>query len=249
MSPNKPLAVGRALLTLLLFSSTGISQTDGITAQAIVENMAAQYSHASSYQDTGVVEDARGEGLGQRETVIQFKTFFTRPHFLRFEWTDRSVVASEERLNVVWNDGKQTYRYYSWDEPAVAREASLGLGLAGATGISRGSAHIVPSLLMAAVGGFRLTEMTNLALLGEENFEGVDCYIVRGYHPHNFPIELWVGKQDFLLRKTKGAHDDGTYQVEIRRAVKLNAQLPPALFNYTPPAHKPRTRRKLAVGH
>lgn len=239
MSPNKTLTVFCALLTLPVCVGTGVSQNKGMSAQAIVEKMAAQYAQASSYQDTGVVEETGEWGKGQRETIIKFKTWFARPHFLRFEWTDRSVVTSKEHLSVVWNDGKRTYHYYSWDDPAVERDETISLGLAGATGISRGSAHTVPVLLMEEVSGFRLTEMSDLSLLGEEAFEGEDCHVVRGYHPHNFPIVMWIGKRDFLLRKTQQVDDDGTYEVEIRRDVKVNAKIPPEVFNYTPPPRNP----------
>lgn len=242
MSPNKIFTAFCASLTMLMYWGVGVSQTKTITAQSIVEKMAAQYANASSYQDTGVVEDVKGEGAGQSVTVIKFKTFFVRPHFFRFEWTDRSVVTSEERLNVVWNDGKQTYGYYSWDDAGIEKKEDLGLGIAGATGISRGSAHVIPALLMEEVGGFRLPETSNVSLLGEEKFEGEDCYIVRGYHPHNFPIDMWIGKRDFLLRKVKEPNEDGTYEVDIRRDIKLNGKIPAEIFNYTPPPPKPRPK-------
>lgn len=242
MSPHKTLTAFCAPLALLICGGAAASQTKGPTAQDIVGKMAAQYAQASSYQDTGVVERIWGAGTGRRETVIKFKTSFARPHFLLFEWTDRAIFTSEERLNAVWNDGKQTYHYYSWDKPAVGSEEDISLGVAGATGISRGSAHTVPTLLLEEVGGFRLTEMSNLSLLGEEKFEGEDCYIVRGRHPHNFPIDMWIAKSDFLLRKTMEGKADGTSEVEIRRDVKLNAKIPPETFNYTPPPPKPKAR-------
>ncbi len=242
MTSNKIFTVFWATLMLLICWGIGVSQTKSITAQSIIEKMAAQYANASSYQDIGVVEDVKGEGGGQRETVIKFKTFFARPHFFRFEWTDRSIVTSEERLNVIWNDGKQTYSYYSWGDAGVEKKEDLSLGIAGATGISRGAAHVIPALLMEEVSGFRLTETKNVSLLGEEKFEGEDCYIVRGYHPHNFPIDMWISKRDFLLRKVKEPNDDGTYEIDIRRDIKLNGKIPAERFNYTPPPPKPRPK-------
>jgi outer membrane lipoprotein-sorting protein len=236
MLPNKYLTVFLILPVLLIYNRAVECQTKNITAQLIVKRMAAQYAHASSYQDTGVVMDVKGEGVSESETAIKFKTYFARPQFFRFEWMERSTVTSEESLSVVWNDGKQTYSYYSWDDPAVEKKEGIGLGIAGATGISRGSAHTIPSLLMEDVGGFLLTEMTNLSIVGEENFEGEDCYIVRGYHPFKFPIDVWISKRDFLLRKAKEPKDGSSYKVEIHRDVKLNGKISPKLFNYTPPA-------------
>jgi outer membrane lipoprotein-sorting protein len=204
--------------------------------------MAAQYTNASSYQDTGVVMDVKSGADSQGTVDIKFKTYFVRPNFFRFEWIDRDVVTFEERLNVVWDDGKQTFRYYSWDDPAVEREENIGMGLAGATGISRGSAHTVATLLMEEVGGFRLTEVTGLSVLGEEKFEGENCYVVRGYHPFKFPVDVWISKQDFLLRKTREPEEDGSYKVEIRRDVKLNVGTSRELFKFKQPPLKPQSR-------
>lgn len=242
MSPSKNFTMSYALIMLLICSSNGASQTKSLTPQAIIKKMAAQYANASSYQDSGVVEDVKGEGTNQHDTIIKFKTYFSRPHFFRFEWTDRSIVTSEERLSVVWNNGKETYGYYSWDDPPVEKKENLSLGIAGATGVSRSSAHLIPALLIEEVGGFRLTETSNLSLLGEEIFEGEDCYIVRGFHPYNFPIDMWISKRDFLLRKVKEPNDDGTYKVDIRRDIKLNEKIAAEMFNYTPPAPKPRLK-------
>src|SRR5882672_10580369 len=137
MSQNKPLTALFTLLALLFCNRAAECQTKSISAQSIVEKMTAQYADASSYQDTGIVMDVKGEAAGQSETVIKFKTYFMRTHFLRFEWTDHDIVASEEGLSVVWNNGKQTYTYHSWDDPAVEKKDNIGSGIAGATGVSR----------------------------------------------------------------------------------------------------------------
>jgi outer membrane lipoprotein-sorting protein len=233
------------LFSPLIYNCPIEYQNKDITAQSIVEKMATQYANASSYEDTGVVMDVKEETSGHSETVIKFKTYFVRPNFFRFEWTDRSVVTSEERLSVVWNNGKQTFRYYSWADPAVEEKENTGFGIASATGVSRGSAHTIPTLLMKEVGGFGLVELTNLSLLGEEHFEGEDCYILRGYHPQKFPINIWISKRDFLLRKTKEPEEDGSYKVEIHRHVKLDGKITPELFNFTPPT-KPKSYPRLS---
>lgn len=228
------------LLTLLLGSRVADCQPKTMTPLSIIEKMATQYATASSYQDSGVVIDVNGDTFGQDSPALIFKTYFERPHFFRTEWIERDNAQSREPWSVVWNDGKQTWRYYSWD-PTVKKETNIGLGIAGATGISRGSAHTVLALLLEAVGGFRLTETTNLSIIREEKFEGENCYVLRGYHPLNFPIDMWISKNDFLLRKTEKRTHNGAYQVEIRRNVKLNGKIPPDIFNFTPPAPKQKS--------
>lgn len=138
------LGVGLACLTC---AGIGLSQTKDTLPQEVIKNMAERYAAVSSYQDTGVVETVSGDVLLSRSTDVFFKTYFTRPHKLRFEWADYSPFSSVER-NVVWGDGGETFRFYSFDPNKIKAVENMGLALAGATGISRGSAHTVPNLLI-----------------------------------------------------------------------------------------------------
>lgn len=219
------------VLTLLVLQLCQVAdcKAESLTAQSIIERMGDKYAKASSYQDTGIIMD-KGNISGQSQSVIKFKTYFVRPHFFRFEWLDRSGAASEERLNVVWNDGKQTFAYHSWWAPTVEKQKDIGSGIAGAAG-----SPTVPNLLMAEVGGFNFTQLTNLSVVGEEKFEEEDCYIVRG-EGYGVTRDVWVSKRDFLIRKTKLPRSD---EIEIRRDVKLDSEIPIELFNFTPPLSKP----------
>lgn len=241
MSKNKFFLAFTLFAALIIGGRPSFGHTRRLTAKAIVERMAAQYAQAASYQDTGVVID---EGENQDRPVIKFKTYFARPQLFRFEWLDYFIGTGKERLSVVWNDGQQTYNYHSWSDEGVEKIKNLGLGIAGATGISRGAAHLIPALLLEEeiVGGFRLIEMARLSLRGAEKFEGEDCYLIRGYHPMNFPIDMWISKRDFLLRKIRETRDDGSAEVDIRRNVKLNQKIPAETFNYTPPKSQPSSK-------
>ena len=110
----------------------------------------------------------------------------------------------------------------------------LVMGIAGATVATLGSARIVPTLLMRDVSGFRLTQMEKVVLVREEVFDGKDCFVVRGFHPYGYQIELWIGKNDFLLRKEREKNDDGTFTEEIRSDIKLNGSIPSEVFQYAP---------------
>ncbi len=72
-----------------------------------------QNSNVSKVKNTVTVMDVKGEASSQSETAIKSKPILRVLTFFGFEWTDRDIVTSEERLSVVWNDGKQTYGYYS----------------------------------------------------------------------------------------------------------------------------------------
>lgn len=197
--------------------------------------MAVQYSTAKSYQDIGIVQSVSATEKDTIEEINSFKTFFARPKHLRFEWEDKSEYLPKS-WHIVWSDGKDTFTY--WDSGHFEKEEDIGMGLAGATGISQGAAHTIPTLLLKEVGGFRLTEMERITLLREEQFEGENCFVVRGFHPFGFPIDLWISKKDFLLRKEREQNDNGTFNEEIRRNIKLNEVIPLKTFQYTPPKKK-----------
>jgi hypothetical protein len=100
------------------------------------------------------------------------------------------------------------------------------MGLAGATGVSGGSARTIPVLLMPdSIEGRRLTELTELKRLEDAKLGGVDCYRIKGKFKvdpaereafrkslkkvtgkdptpsKRGPETLWIDKSSFLLRR------------------------------------------------
>ena len=224
------------LISLVYLSGIGFGQQRKITPQLIMKRMAQRYASCSSYQDVGVVETTYNEANSARIERMPFKTYFTRPQFFRFEWVDY-FPWKDGRTNIVWCDGKDAYTYL---EPhTYEKEEDLEMGIAGATGISGGAAHTIPILLMAGtMAGFSLTDLTNLALVGEEMFEGEPCYRVNGKHPFGDIYELWIGKKNYLLRKLREkttGKDHTTIEEEIHRNIKLNETIASNVFNFKPP--------------
>jgi len=217
---------------IILFTSTGVglSQNKDSLPQTIIKKTAERYAAISSYQDSGVVETIGGASLPARSTDIFFKTYFTRPRKLRFEWTDYSPLSSVGR-NIVWSDGVKTFGFYSFEPDKIETKESLELGIAGATGVSRGSAHTVPNLLTNEIGGFSLAELTKLTLKGQEQFEGEDCFVLEGYHPNGEAWQLWIGKKDFLLRKLRTKSTNGEFEEEIHRAIKTDIEISEAVYH------------------
>ena len=225
-----------ALITVAYLSGLGFGQQRKITPQMIMTRMAQRYANCTSYQDVGVVETTHNEANSARIERMPFKTYFTRPQFFRFEWTDY-FPWKDGRTYIVWSDGKDSFTY--WEPDTYEKNEYLGMGIAGATGVSRGSAHTLSRLLMSKeMSGFALTELTNLALVGEELFEGELCYRVNGKHPFGDVYELWIGKKDYLLRKLREKttnKDHTTIEEEIHRNIKLNETIAKDVFNFKPP--------------
>jgi outer membrane lipoprotein-sorting protein len=231
MKTKKPSDV-LALVFLLVIATTVSGQSIELNGEQVVARMAKQYADAKSYQDTGIVQTVSDEPNGQVEEIVAFKTYFVRPKQFRFEWMYKPKYL-EPDFHIVWSDGNNTFRF---GEPArVETVENLSRGIAGETGSSRGSAHTVAVMLDEEVSGFRATEMKNISLLREEQFEGENCFVVRGFHPFGFPIDLWISKKDFLLRKVSEKDDDTkSWQVEIRRNVRINEPIGNEMFHFDP---------------
>jgi hypothetical protein len=222
--------VPAAMLMLLTCDVTGLSQSKAPPPQALIRNMAERYAALSSYQDSGVVETVSGGSLPRRSTDVLFKTYFTRPGKLRFEWMGYSPLSSPES-SAIWSDGVKVFSFHSFEPERVETEEGIGMAVAGATGVSRGSAHTVPGLLLSEVAGFSPTELTRLSLKGQEVFEGEECYVVEGYHPDGEPWQLWISKQDSLLRKLRTKSTNGEFQEEVHRDIKVDDKVAEAIYH------------------
>ncbi len=174
--------------------------TDGLTAQQILDKMAAAYATCKSYRDSGVVTNDFGPRPGSGATyprhvdVKPFRTAFVRPDLFRFEYDN----PTPEKSYIIWAK-RGDVRTWWYVKPGVEKQPSLGEAVAGATGVSSGSAHIIPSLLLPdRIGGRKLTAMTDLKRLPDEVVEQTLCFKLEGKYV-NRPTTLWLEKADFLL--------------------------------------------------
>jgi outer membrane lipoprotein-sorting protein len=227
-----------AAVSAFILLSQPLQSQQAPDADEIIRRMVSVYDKANSYQDVGIVQRSSASKPDVFNLVNSFKTFFVRPAHLRFQWAEIEFREPEES-NIIWSDGTGVFSYSHL--MGLEKEESISMAVAGATGISSGAAHTVTTLLIPDVSGFRITEMKGLTLLREENFEGTGCFVVRGYHPFGFPIDIWVGKNDFLLRRMRQrSGDDGEIEEEIRRDVKLDEAIPASVFQYTVPSKTER---------
>ncbi len=93
------------------------------------------------------------------------------------------------------------------------------MALAGATGVSGGSAHTIPALLLPSEEkGWRLTDLTNVTRLGDSKLDNVDCFRIEGGHDNSStgskvprePITVWIDKKNLLVRRIDEHWDGGT---------------------------------------
>ncbi len=183
---------------------------DNSTAKELLDRMAKVYAGCKSYCDSGVVKMVFIEGTGNRTVEKPFTTAFVRPDRFRFEYKEKQNNAQEYRY-IVWRKGNEVQTW--WDvKPGVEKPESLGLALAGATGVSSGSAYTVPALLMPKeVGGRRLTDMTGAKRLEDAKLGKVDCLRIEGKYADS-PMTVWIDKKTFLVRRI----DDQTKFADFR---------------------------------
>lgn len=136
-----------------------------LTPQAILKKTAEVYASCSSFQDVGLVVTTFEESTGQRVESQPFKLFFSRPTRFRFEWVDFNQKKNG-LLNVVWSNGEAAFTY--WEPDRYEKTQSLKLGIAGASGVSSGAAHTMPSLLMPQMRMWAVTDLSGSALVGDQ---------------------------------------------------------------------------------
>ena len=167
------------------------------------------YTTCTSYRDSGeVVLVWDGSATNRPRTFRRpFATGFIRPLLFRFE----SCLSFEEgkpesgwRKYNVWRD-----REGAWSLPPGLRNAtperadSLELALAGATGVSLGSAFRIPFLLLdEGPQPIRVTEATSYA--GTEEVNGNECFVLRRAKEGSGTaqdVTLWIDRQSLLIRR------------------------------------------------
>ncbi len=179
--------------------STTAQETADLSAQEILARSALTYAHCKSYRDTGVVTIVYLESGGRRIEERPFRTAFVRPDCFRFEYEETDFAGAKRRY-IVWRLGSHVQTW--WDiKPGVEEKASLNSALAEATGVSGGSAHAIPALLLPGeIGGRRLTDMTEVRRIADADVGGAGCFCVEGKYA-NLPRTVCMDRKTFLVRK------------------------------------------------
>jgi hypothetical protein len=204
----------------------------------ILDAVADAYVSCVSYRDSGHVVTRFVHQAAEKDysSALAFKTAFVRPNQFRFEFS-----SDKGRRYLVWSQGDEVKTW--WDvTPGVKEKESLSMALAGATGVSGGSAHTVPALLVPdQVGWVKLTHLADIASVGDQMLGGVTCYRLRGrlaipwvdstskeeYRQWVFrvtgqfperhvegPLTLWIDRGTFLIRRIEEYTQYETYRSE-----------------------------------
>jgi outer membrane lipoprotein-sorting protein len=214
-------------ILLVLFSPMS---TAAESAQDVLSKMAQAYASLESYSDSGVVLVRFRADATPEETT--FETAFARPMFFRFAWVSHHPyppLRHLERRSVIWFDGTAAYlKSEGTSEVAkIEPQKSLSSAVAGATGVSAGSAHHVVRLLMPAeISGFSLKDLKAPTLETTEDVEGTSCHHIRGTTPQGVQIDIWVAATDHLIRRIKMRELEETH-----RDIRIDQTIPSSRFS------------------
>jgi len=170
----------------------------------VIRALVERYAAISTYRDRGVVRQALGEGKAPIET--RFETRFQRPGIFRFAFSSPHPYPPLAHIITQHCFGADRIGAYAWTKEhdgaaQVQPEEDLSMAIAGATGISGGSAHTIAALLMPDIGGFTLDRVLGSKVLGHEAVDGAECVVIAAPHPIGGKLSLWVHEATMTLRK------------------------------------------------
>lgn len=208
-----------------------------LSASQILDRMAAAYSQCETYVDTGTVTTVFKSADGTWTEVKPFATAMVRPDQFRFEYSEEGEPDS--RL-VVWRNGREIRTWWALTQEAEQAE-SLGLALAGATGVSSGSAHTIPALLMPEeVEGRKLTDLQQVIRSEDEDLGAHKCFTLEGLYAGR-GIRIWIDQDSYLVRRLDGTSefaDFSTAETTVYQPV-IDGDVSPVLLEYdAPDSHK-----------
>lgn len=204
------------------------------SGRELLLHVIARYRALDSYADTGQVADP----TKPRSAPLVFATALRRPDF-KFSFSSphpyRPLRHLVSRTQIGVREGQVYFRDQSYsDSSKLEQEESLLMAVAGATGISRGSAHTIWSLLFGDEGRDFFSSLTRPRLRKFSNFDGVRCHRLVAQHRGFRRVEFHIGVDDLLLRALMTRHGRYT-NLELRTDIKLSVEFGEAEFDVPPP--------------
>jgi hypothetical protein len=147
--------------------------------------------------------------VGSDETRIGFETDFERPELFSFSFTAESSASGggrAERYSCRIDCNGALVRMEGDLPPDFDRPDSLGLAIASLTGVSFGSAHTIPRLLMPdlvegrELFGFKFRAMGDPVLIDGESHHAL--YL----RESALLMLVFVNEATLVVRRTEGPH-------------------------------------------
>jgi hypothetical protein len=117
------------------------------------------------------------------------------------------------------------------DDPAKVEEyEDTMMVVAGATGISSGSAHTIAQLLIEDFRGGMFSSLCNVMLGDDEVVDGTPCKSVHGRQPQaEIELMLFIDPVTMTMRRLRTQFAEFLSD-EVRRNIRLNDPIEPSMF-------------------
>ncbi len=166
-----------------------------------VQRIIETYATARLYSDRGT----RVQDTAMTRHIIEFETAFERPH--QFSFSFRASATSQEELATAFDYARRIHaaggRVRMGDpewQPGWAH--SLESGIAALTGVSLGTAHVVPRLLLPQeVGGRSLFEWGPDRILASDQLVDGERHHVIEMRKHTHVVRVWVSATTHVIRR------------------------------------------------
>lgn len=234
-----------ASTVMLLHSDAGASAAarraaadpDMPEAREAMDRMVKAYAECKSYHDKGLVKQTITEKRSTRTDQIPFTTAFVRPDRFRFEYRDRFSPSAPWSCHIIHSDALGIHIWEEPGTPGVAQRKSLELTIAGFTGVSGGSAHTVPSLLLPIESSGGVAHLFQLKLLPDEDLDGSACYRIDGLNNLGEVGSLWIDRQTMLLRRVDKFITSSDFRGELVTTYEpeVDITIPEEELDFAPP--------------
>ena len=207
-------------------------------AGELLQQVVARYAAFLSYADEGTVRTRlRSE---DPELIIPFSTLFRKPACFRFEFRRPHAYPPLRHIvyrHLVVSDGStvQIVRDRPGHALQIETTDSLELAVAGAAGISSGSAHTIARLLLPQVGGLSLLHLSDPQRLPDISLGPADCYQVEAKYPRGGGLARLCIEKDTLLLRRIGTARDRFADDEARASIRVDQPLEMSLFSHETP--------------
>lgn len=166
------------------------------SAADVLVRVAETYARCRSYRDRGAVTIIMNQEH-DRPRVRPFSTRFVRPDRFVFEFS--SEFYGQTTRFAVWLANSATKTWWTF-RPNTETLESLGYGLAAGTGISGGSAHRVPTLLMPQFAWSPLAHPMARIVSSPEASQH-NCVVVERPLADTVVEHWWIDRDSWLVRR------------------------------------------------
>lgn len=225
-----------------LIAPLGIAQTlktstqTTPTAEEILAQMSKIYAGCKTYQDHGIVTIKIIRSNDEMIMERPFTTAFIRPSRFRYEYKEKKPYSNKEYRYIIWSGGQEVKSW--WDiNPGIQKKQSLSMALAGATGVSGGSAHTIPALLLPEVGGCPLTDIRDAKRIDDAIVDNANCFRIEGKYCGESSI-IWIDAKSFLVRFITTEHKFPEFRSETKTSYSpiVDGSISEKALEFDPPA-------------